>query len=42
MGDYGGIDPDTNATTPIDVPYFPAGVAVGPDGVWVTVRGDNV
>ena len=36
------IDPDTDATTPIDVPYFPAGVAVGPDAVWVTVRGENV
>jgi len=36
------IDPDTSATTPIDVPYFPAGVAVGPDAVWVTVRGKNV
>ena len=36
------IDPDTNATTPINVPYFPAGVAVGPDAVWVTVRGENV
>jgi streptogramin lyase len=36
------IDPDTNVTTPINVPYFPAGVAVGPDAVWVTVRGENV
>lgn len=36
------IDPETNATTPIDVAYFPAGVAVGPDAVWVTVRGENV
>lgn len=36
------IDPDTNTTTPIDVPYFPAGVAVGPDAVWVTVRSEDV
>jgi sugar lactone lactonase YvrE len=35
------IDSDTNATTPIDVPYFPAGVAVGQDAVWVTVRDEN-
>jgi hypothetical protein len=36
------IDPDTNASTKIDVPYFPAGVAVGRDAVWVTVRDETV
>jgi len=36
------IDADTNVKTPINVPYFPAGVAVTPDAVWVTVRGENV
>jgi DNA-binding SARP family transcriptional activator/streptogramin lyase len=33
------IDPRTNHVTRIAMPYFPWGVAVGDDGVWVTVRG---
>jgi len=36
------IDAQTNATTQIDIPYFPVGVAVGKDAVWVTVRDKNV
>lgn len=31
------IDAETNATTPIGIPYIPNGVAVGSDAVWVTV-----
>jgi DNA-binding SARP family transcriptional activator/DNA-binding beta-propeller fold protein YncE len=31
------IDPETNALTPIGLPYPPAGVAADDDGVWVTV-----
>jgi streptogramin lyase len=33
------IDPKTNHVTRIAMRYFPWGVAVGDDGVWVTVRG---
>jgi class 3 adenylate cyclase/streptogramin lyase len=34
------IDPKTNDVTRIPLPYVPAGVTVGSDGVWVTVRGE--
>jgi DNA-binding SARP family transcriptional activator/streptogramin lyase len=33
------IDPKTNHVTRIPMRYFPWGVAVGDDGVWVTVQG---
>lgn len=33
------IDPKTNDVTRIAMRYFPWGVTVGDDGVWVTVRG---
>lgn len=32
------IDPSTEETTRIPLRYFPWGVAVGDDGIWVTVR----
>ena len=36
------IDPKTNYATRIAMRYYPWGVAVGDDGVWVTVRGEDV
>lgn len=33
------IDPSTNRATRTAVPRHPAGVAVGDDGIWVTIRG---
>jgi streptogramin lyase len=36
------IDPKTNRATGIAMRYYPWGVAVGDDGVWVTVRGEDV
>jgi len=36
------IDPKTNHATRIAMHYYPWGVAVGDDGVWVTVRGEDV
>ena len=35
------IDAETNATTRVDIPYVPVGVAVGRDAVWVTVGGEG-
>jgi DNA-binding beta-propeller fold protein YncE len=32
------IDPQTNQTTRIGIEYYPWGVAVGDDGIWVAVR----
>lgn len=34
------IDPKTSETTRIRLPYLPAGVTAGSDGIWVTVRGE--
>jgi DNA-binding SARP family transcriptional activator len=35
------VDPVTNSTTRIGLPYPPWGVAVGDEAVWVVSRGDN-
>jgi streptogramin lyase len=35
------IDPKTDKTARIGLRYFPWGVAVGDDGIWVTVRGHD-
>ena len=35
------IDPKTNQATRIPMRYYPWGVAVGDDGIWVTVRGED-
>jgi DNA-binding SARP family transcriptional activator/streptogramin lyase len=35
------IDPKTNSATRIPFPYRPWGVAVGDDGVWVTMRAEG-
>jgi DNA-binding beta-propeller fold protein YncE len=35
------IDPKTNRARRIEVGYYPWGVAVGDDGVWVALRGRN-
>jgi DNA-binding SARP family transcriptional activator len=35
------IDPRTNRATRIEVGYYPWGVAVGDDGVWVVVRAND-
>lgn len=34
------IDPKTSEVMRIPLPYLPAGVTAGSDGVWVTVRGE--
>ena len=36
------IDPKTNRTTRIELGYYPWGVAVGDDGVWVVTRANDV
>jgi DNA-binding SARP family transcriptional activator/streptogramin lyase len=36
------IDPRTNRTTRIELGYYPWGVAVGDDGVWVVTRANDV
>jgi SARP family transcriptional regulator, regulator of embCAB operon len=35
------IDPKTNRTTRVGLPYHPWGVAVGDDGIWAVVRAHN-
>jgi DNA-binding SARP family transcriptional activator/streptogramin lyase len=36
------IDPKTNKTTRIEIGYYPWGVAVGDDGIWVVTRAKDV